>query len=325
MNEKKLNLSPMDGHRERLRAEYLKAGHDGMLDYEKLELLLTFVIARRDVKPIAKEMLAKFGGLSRILDATEEELMEIRGIGRSAFILLRLLKGLCSDYLYEKIADKEIVESTEDVLKYAKMKLAGLKNEVFMVIYLNTRNEILGSEILVEGTVDQLFIHPRKLMERALNMSARGIVLIHNHPSGTAKPSPADLALTSAIKVAADAMRIDVVDHLIVTRNACYSIEAERQVSIGTPPPMMMRAAEQEETTKQTPSAKPKPKESVQEKSADAFVELARLAALRELDRGNGPRHVKPLTRNRDFQISEVRNHPRKNIPRGKVGEGENS
>ncbi len=322
MNEKKLNMHPMDGHRERLRAKYLKAGHDGMLDYEKLELLLTFVIARRDVKPIAKEMMAKFGCISRILDASEEELMAVNGIGRSAFILLRLLKGLCSDYLYERIENKEIVESSEDVLKYAKMKLAGLKNEVFMVIYLNTRNEILGSEILVEGTVDQLFIHPRQLMERALSMSARGIVLIHNHPSGTAKPSPADLALTSAIKVAADAMRIDVVDHLIVTHNACYSIEAERQVAM-TPPPLAasMRAAEQ----KTVPAGAEQKTKSSQEKEADAFVELARLAALRELDRGNGPSHVKPQTKNRDFQISEIRNLPRKNIARRTQKDGENA
>ncbi len=304
----------MDGHRERLRAKYLKAGHDGMLAYEKLELLLTFVIARRDVKPIAKEMMAKFGSISRILDATEEELLEITGIGKNAFVLLRLLKGLCSDYLYERIEGREIVESSEDVLKYAKMKLAGLKNEVFMVIYLNTRNEILGSEILVEGTVDQLFIHPRQLMAHALSMSARGIVLIHNHPSGTAKPSPADLALTSAIKVAADAMRIDVVDHLIVTRNACYSIEAERQVCV-MPQPLSgsMRAAEQKT---ESDSASGQSAKSSQEKDADAFVELARLAALRELDRGNGPRHVKPRTKNRDFQISEVRNLPKKTIAR---------
>lgn len=317
-------MNPMDGHRERLRAKYLKAGHDGMLDYEKLELLLTFVIARRDVKPIAKEMMAKFGSISRILDASEEELLGIKGVGKSAFVLLRLLKGLCSDYLYERIEDKEIVESSEDVLKYAKMKLAGLKNEVFMVIYLNTRNEILGSEILVEGTVDQLFIHPRQLMERALNMSARGIVLIHNHPSGTAKPSPADLALTSAIKVAADAMRIDVVDHLIVTRNTCYSIEAERQVAMTPPPPFpaSMRAAEQKTGSQSAPV---RPVRSAQEMDADAFVELARLAALRELDRGNGPRHVKPRTKTRDFQISEDRNLPKKNIARHPQSDGEHA
>lgn len=314
MDEKNLSMEAMDGHRERLRAKYLKAGHDGMLDYEKLELLLTFVISRRDVKPIAKSMMAKFGSISRVMDATEDELLEIRGIGRNAGILLRLIKGLCSDYLYERIKDKDIVESSEDVLKYAKMKLAGLKNEVFMVIYLNTRNEILGSEILIEGTVDQLFIHPRQLMTRALNMSARGIVLIHNHPSGTAKASPADISLTNSIKVAADAMRIDVVDHLIITRNSCYSIEAERLISIGEPlppPSSSLLAAE-----KNAPS--PVREKTPQEKEADAFVELARLAALREIDRGNGPRHVKPLTTERDFQISEIRKKPKKNIPRKK-------
>jgi len=311
----KLCLELMSGHRERLRMKYLKAGHEGMLDYEKLELLLTFVIGRRDVKPIAKALLSKFSSLARVLDASEEELMEIRGIGKNVFILLRLLKGLCTDYLYERIEDRDVVESSEDVLKYAKMKLAGLTNEVFMVIFLNTRNEIFGSEILVEGTVDQLFIHPRQLMTHALRMSARGIILVHNHPSGTPKASPADLQLTRAIKVAADAMRIDVMDHLIITRNSCYSIEAEKLIPMTAPLPSDTgKAAE----PKRSASLSAPVQKTPQEKDADAFFELARLSALRELDHGNGPRHTKSLTKEKDFQISEDRKKIRKNIPRKK-------
>ena len=196
------------GHRDRLRQKYRKAGHDGMLDYEKLELLLTYAIARRDVKPIAKELLKKFGSISAVMNAPEKRLTEVPGVGENVALLIQLMKGLCSDYLYEQIKGREVLSSTEEVIRYARMKLAGLENEVFMVIYLNTQNEIIGDEIMVEGTIDQLYIHPRQLLTRALDMSARGIILLHNHPSGSPMPSPADIQLTRAIKIAASAVRL---------------------------------------------------------------------------------------------------------------------
>ena len=200
------------GHRERLRQKYRKAGHGGLLDYEKLELLLTFAISRRDVKPIAKALLKRFGSLSGIIDATEKQLTEVPGVGENVALLIHLMKGLYTDYLYEQVKGRKVLSSTQEVLRYAKMKLAGLEHEVFMVIYLNTQNEVIGDEILVEGTIDQLYIHPRQLMTRALNMSARGIILLHNHPSGTPSPSPADIQLTRSIKIAAEAVRLDILD-----------------------------------------------------------------------------------------------------------------
>lgn len=282
------------GHRERLRQKYFKAGHDGLLDYEKLELLLTFVISRRDVKPIAKAMLKSFGSLSGIMDAPAERLMEVPGVGQNVAMLIRLMKGLCTDYLYEQVKGKEVVSSTQEVLRYAKMKLAGLENEVFMVVYLNTQNEVIGNEILVEGTIDQLYIHPRQLMMRALNMSARGIILLHNHPSGTPSPSPADLQLTRSIKIAAEAMRLDILDHLIITRNACYSIEAGELIPLERP------------VSTAPPAAKKSPQElSPEERSAEAFTALAHLSALRDIKEGKGPGNVEPMTRERDFQVSD--------------------
>lgn len=281
------------GHRERLRERYRKAGHDGLLDYEKLELLLTFAISRRDVKPIAKAMLKEFGSLSGIMDAPADRLTKVPGVGPNVALLIRLMKGLCTDYLYEQVQGREVVSSTQEVLRYAKMKLAGLENEVFMVVYLNTQNEVIGDEILVEGTIDQLYIHPRQLMARALNMSARGIILLHNHPSGTPSPSPADLQLTRSIKIAAEAMRLDILDHLIITRNACYSIEAGELIPMEHP---LSPAPARGNTRKDL---------SPEEQSAEAFSALARLSAMRDIKEGNGPGGVKPLTRERDFQVTE--------------------
>lgn len=284
------NPEPAAGHRERLRQKYRKAGHGGLLDYEKLELLLTFAISRRDVKPIAKALLKQFGSLSGIMDATEERLTQIPGVGENVALLIHLMKGLCTDYLYEQVKGREVLSSSQEVLRYAKMKLAGLEHEVFMVIYLNTQNEVIGDEILVEGTIDQLYIHPRQLMTRALNMSARGIILLHNHPSGTPSPSPADIQLTRSIKIAAEAMRLDILDHLIITRNSCYSIVAGELIPLECPP-----------GTAPAQPQKPAKELSPEEKRAAAFSALAQLSAIRDLNEDAGQQ----MTRERDFQISD--------------------
>jgi UPF0758 protein RHECIAT_CH0001935 len=287
------NPEPAAGHRERLRQKYRKAGHGGLLDYEKLELLLTFAISRRDVKPIAKSLLKQFGSLSGIMDATEERLTQIPGVGENVALLIHLMKGLCTDYLYEQVKGREVLSSSQEVLRYAKMKLAGLEHEVFMVIYLNTQNEVIGDEILVEGTIDQLYIHPRQLMTRALNMSARGIILLHNHPSGTPSPSPADIQLTRSIKIAAEAMRLDILDHLIITRNSCYSIVAGELIPLECPP-----------GTAPAQPQKPAKELSPEEKRAAAFSALAQLSAIRDLNEDAGQQ----MTRERDFQISDEPN-----------------
>ncbi len=287
------NPEPAAGHRERLRQKYRKAGHGGLLDYEKLELLLTFAISRRDVKPIAKALLKQFGSLSGIMDATEERLTQIPGVGENVALLIHLMKGLCTDYLYEQVKGREVLSSSQEVLRYAKMKLAGLEHEVFMVIYLNTQNEVIGDEILVEGTIDQLYIHPRQLMTRALNMSARGIILLHNHPSGTPSPSPADIQLTRSIKIAAEAMRLDILDHLIITRKSCYSIVAGELIPLECPP-----------GTAPAQPQKPAKELSPEEKRAAAFSALAQLSAIRDLNEDAGQQ----MTRERDFQISDEPN-----------------
>ena len=292
------------GHRERLRQKYLKAGHDGMLDYEKVELLLTFAISRRDVKPLAKELLKVFGSISGILDASADDLQKIPGVGPNISILLQMIRGFGQDYLYQKIQHRDIIETTEDILKYAKMKLAGLQKEVFLTIFVNTRNEVICSEILVEGTIDQLFLHPRELISRAIEKNARGIIMVHNHPGGSAKASAADIHLTNSIKMIANAMRIDIMDHLIITRDSCYSIGSEKLIPMSIPFHSSLEPAK---------AAEPNPADAQKEKlpktqseiAADKFAELARLSALSDLDHGKGPKNTKPVTTDEDFQIVE--------------------
>lgn len=212
------------GHRQRLREKYNRFGYDTFLDYEKLELLLTYAVPRIDVKPLAKELLCRFGGLSGVLDADKDELMRVPGVGENVATLIILIRQLGADFLKEGLAAKNIFEKSIDVIHYAKMKLAGLKKEVFFAIYLNVRNAVIDSEILSYGTVDQVFIHTRELLASVLKRNAKGLVLVHNHPGGSAEASPADLVLTEKIRYACDAMDIFLLDHLIITHDAAFSI-----------------------------------------------------------------------------------------------------
>jgi len=162
-------------HRKRLRERFIRNGPEGMQDYEILELLLTFAIPRKDVKPLAKDLMGRFGSFSAVLDASQKELEEVAYLGPISSTLIRLVKEIGGVYLAEKLKKKEVLSSPQAVLDFARLKLAGLPWEVFMVIYLNSKNKVLGHQILQEGTVDRAAIYPRRLIEEALARHAAGI------------------------------------------------------------------------------------------------------------------------------------------------------
>jgi DNA repair protein RadC len=210
-------------HRSRLRARFRKAGADGMHDYELLELLLTYSIPRRDVKPAAKKLIEKFGSLSGVLDAEQKELEGVKGLGAMSASLIRLVKELYSTYLSEEIMERDVLSSPESVLNFVRVKLAGLTNEAFMVIYMNVKNEVIEHTLLYEGTVDNVAVYPRRVIESALSHHASGIILIHNHPSGNTMPSGEDRVLTQEIAQTANTLDIRVLDHLIVGKDGYFS------------------------------------------------------------------------------------------------------
>ena len=222
-----------NGHRKRLREKYSRFGHDTLFDYEKIELLLTYAVPRMDVKPLAKELLTKFGGIAGIMEASPEELMLVPGVGESIVNLITLVRNLGADFHKEHLIRREIFSCSGDVIRYLKMKMAGLGKEAFLVIYLNTRNEVIDSEFLGDGTIDQVFIHTRELLIRALNHKARAIILVHNHPAGTVLPSREDIQLTKNIRSAGLSMKIDLLDHLIITHDAAYSIILNKRINLG--------------------------------------------------------------------------------------------
>jgi DNA repair protein RadC len=211
------------GHRHRLRERFVQSQTNGMHEYEVLELLLTYAIPRRDVKPIAKELTARFGSLHGVLDAHQEELKEIPYVGATSVTLIKLVKDVCCLYLAGRMEKKDVLNTPSRVVQFATMKLAGLPHEAFMALFLNTQNELLAYEIVNEGTIDQVAVYPRRVVEKALTHHAAGLILVHNHPSGYAEPSEDDRRLTRSLKEASQLFDIRVLDHLIVARNGSYS------------------------------------------------------------------------------------------------------
>lgn len=211
------------GHRQRLRERFRKDGVAGMHDYEVLELLLTYALPRKDVKPLAKELLRVFGSLAAVFDASLPDLEKIKQVGPISATLLCLIKEICILYLAEKIKNKDVLSSPHAVLNFARVKLAGRPREAFLVIFLNNKNRVIAYKIIQEGTVDRAIIYPRRLIEEALAYQATGVILVHNHPSGEPEPSLEDKQLTRSLIEAARTIDLRILDHIIVGREGYCS------------------------------------------------------------------------------------------------------
>ena len=215
------------GHRERLRQRFINAGPGALHDYEIIELLLTYAIPLKDVKPIAKDLLLRFRNFQGVLDASYNELCEVKGVSSNSAALIRLIKETCSEYLAEKMKEKDALSSPEAVLDFAKMKISGLKDEAFLVIYLDIKNHVIDYEIISEGTIDQAVIYPRNIIRKAIFSNAAGLIVMHNHPSGICEPSKDDIKLTGAVRDAAKAVNIRIIDHVIVGKSGYFSFVRE--------------------------------------------------------------------------------------------------
>jgi DNA repair protein RadC len=213
------------GHRQRLRDRFLKSGLDGFADYEVVELLLTLAIPRSDVKQPAKALIARFRDLRGILDAPIDELRAIPGIGNVTPVALQIIKAAATLYLQQSSEGRDSPTNPDQLASVWRMRIGALSNEVFEVAYLDSGYRLLrdGIETLEEGTIDRATVYPRRVIEAALRRGAFGLVLAHNHPNGKVTPTEQDKVLTRAIILAAEAVSVRVVDHLIVSAAETFS------------------------------------------------------------------------------------------------------
>jgi len=217
------------GHRQRLRERFLKSGFDGFADHEVIELLLTLAIPRGDVKQPAKDLIASFGDLRGILDASIDELRGIYGIGEVAPVALQIIKAAATLYLQQCSEGRDMLVDQARIETFWRMRLGGVRNEVFQVAYLDSAYRLLrdGVETLEEGTIDRAAVYPRRIIESALKRGAAAVMLAHNHPNGFVSPSERDKTLTRAIVLAAETVQLRVLDHLIVSSESVFSFRSE--------------------------------------------------------------------------------------------------
>jgi DNA repair protein RadC len=213
------------GHRERLRERFREAGTDALSDYELLELLLFRAQPRRDMKPIAKALLEKFGSFAEVISAPEKRLAEVEGIGEACITELKIVQAAARRLVRGQVKKRPVLSSWSAVLDYCRTAQAFADREQFRVLFLDKRNQLIVDELQQIGTIDHTPVYPREVVKRALELSATGMILVHNHPSGDPTPSRADIQMTQQIISVAQPLGISVHDHIIVGKEGHASLK----------------------------------------------------------------------------------------------------
>jgi DNA repair protein RadC len=216
-----------NGHRSRLRERFLNSGLDGFLDYEVIELLLTLGTPRKDCKQPAKEAIKKFRNLTSVLDATIEDLQQVKGIGPSNAFGIKLFQAISERYSKEKIDSKILLDSPQKIFEFLKEKIGKEKKEHFIALYFNTKNNLIVDEISV-GILNASLIHPREVFNKAITNHASHIVVAHNHPSGDSTPSSDDINTTKRLIETGKIIGIPIIDHIIVSDNSYFSFKENK-------------------------------------------------------------------------------------------------
>jgi DNA repair protein RadC len=213
------------GHRERLRERFREAGSDAVSDYELLELVLFRALPRRDVKPLAKSLIAKFGSFGETIAAPWPRLAEVDGLGDAAITELKVVEAAAHRLTRGEVKQRHVLSSWTAVLDYCRAAMAFAEREQFRVLFLDKRNQLIADEVQQVGTVDHTPVYPREVVKRALELSATAVILVHNHPSGDPTPSRADIEMTRQIAEVAKPLGVTVHDHIIVGRNGHASLK----------------------------------------------------------------------------------------------------
>jgi DNA repair protein RadC len=214
------------GHRARLRARFLAGGSDALPDYELLEMLLFAAIPRKDTKPLAKALLARFGSFAEVIAAPRARLLEVKGMSDSAVTQMKLVETAALRLSRTAVLGRPALSSWNALLDYCMAAMARSPQEEFRVLFLDRKNILIADEVQARGTVDHTPVYPREIVKRALDHGATALILVHNHPSGDPTPSRADIEMTRNIAAAAKGLGITVHDHLVIGRAGHVSFKA---------------------------------------------------------------------------------------------------
>jgi len=209
-----------------LRERAENGGLGALPDYELLELIIARSLPRGDVKPLAKALLARFGGLGAVFAASAADLRTVAGVGPGLALDLRLTHEATVRIGRAEASKRTVISSWTALLAYVKVALANEPREQFRVLFLDKKNQLIADEIMNRGTVDHAPVYPREVMRRALEVAASAVILVHNHPSGDPTPSGADVDMTRQVVDAGRPLRIAVHDHLIAARDGVASLKA---------------------------------------------------------------------------------------------------
>jgi DNA repair protein RadC len=212
------------GHRERLRARFMEAGAQALADYEMLELVLFRAVPRRDVKPLAKDLLLKFGSFAEVISAPAERLKQ-EGLGEAAVIELKVVQAAAQRLARGEVKKRTAMSSGTAVIDYIRTAQAFAEKEQFRILFLDKKNRVIADEVQQQGTVDHTPVYPREVVKRALELSATALILVHNHPSGDPTPSQADVEMTRQVAQVARTLGIQVLDHVIVGKDGHASLK----------------------------------------------------------------------------------------------------
>ena len=211
------------GHRQRLRDRFLSAGLEGFHDYEIIELLLTIATPRKDCKEVAKAVLKRFQTLQGVLEASPRELSEVKGIGPKNQFGIRLIKAVADRYLEKRLLQREVLSNSKQLFDYLYHSMRDNRRESFKAVFLDSKNKVMKSKTLFEGTLNGSSVYPREVVLEALNYHAAAVIFAHNHPSGDPMPSAEDVLITEQLVFACRLIGITVHEHIIIGDNKYFS------------------------------------------------------------------------------------------------------
>lgn len=215
------------GHRQRLRERFIVGGADAMQDYELLELLLFMAVPRRDVKPMAKDLLCQFGSLPELMSAPHSAISQVNGISENTATAIKTVFAISARMMKQELMQKPVLNNWTRLMDYCHMTMAHETKEHFRILFLNKKNTLIADEVQGSGTVDHTPAYPREIMKRALELGATALILMHNHPSGDSTPSQADIDMTNMIIDSAKPFDITIHDHIVIARGGHTSFRNE--------------------------------------------------------------------------------------------------